>query len=73
MYFRLPVDKLTSWLQNFKGTDDDIFDTDMIERQMTQIDKEIDTQKNMNTCKNTVNDVIDKWLMIGNMILGFRH
>ena len=51
----------------------------MIERltQITQIDKEIDTQidtqNNMNTCKNTVNDVTDKWLIIGNMILAFRH
>ena len=46
VYFMLPVDKLTSWLQNFKNTYDDIFDTYMIEKltQMTQIDKEIDTQ-----------------------------
>ena len=24
-------------------------------------------------CKSTVDDVTDKWLMIGNMILAFKH
>ena len=46
--------------RHFVNTYDNIFDTETLVKALLMM-------------KSTVNDVTDKWLMIGNIILAFRH